>query len=82
MWLLYGGLTSTSQGSILVSTSRLTSYNPMEPIFQTMPPLPQPDWALLSEPNYSYQTQEQSKKRQEEFTISLHHAKVLLTICE
>ena len=56
----------------------------MEPVFQKMPTLPQPDWTLLNnpEPDYNHQTREQSKHREKQLTESLHHARVLLAIHE
>ncbi|KZP24924.1 hypothetical protein FIBSPDRAFT_856278, partial [Athelia psychrophila] len=48
MRLLYGTLATTSSGSLLVSKARLPSnYTPHQPVFETLPPLPQPEWSVL-----------------------------------
>ena len=75
MQILHGTLGSTSSGSLLLSTPRLTSYNPANPTLQSLPPLPQPDWSLLnqSEPD-SHQTREMVLARLKLLTESLRKA--------
>ncbi|KAI0245230.1 hypothetical protein BJV78DRAFT_1082449, partial [Lactifluus subvellereus] len=79
MHILYSQLGSTSRGSMLLSTPWLTSYNPMEPVLQTMPALPQPDWSLLDDPHpSSNQTQQESIRKQEALTESLRRTQHLI----
>ena len=79
MRMLHGALGSTSSGSLLLSTPRLTSYNPANPTLQSLPPLPQPDWSLLNqlEPDL-HQTREMALARQKSLTESLHNARTTI----
>jgi DDE superfamily endonuclease len=71
--MLYSALSSTSSGSLLISNVKMTSsYKIPEPVLETVPDLPQPNWALLRSSNPGiYQSREALEQRNRELVESL-----------
>jgi hypothetical protein len=73
---MYGGLASTSTGSLLLSEACLTSSYPVHPpILDTLPELPKPDWSVLEgQPSLSYESRDSLKRKIESLTTQLEHS--------
>ena len=71
--MLYNALASTSSGSLLVLKAKMTSsYKIPQPVLETVPDLPQPDWDLLggADPR-AYQSREALERQNHKLTDSL-----------
>jgi hypothetical protein len=78
--LMYGGLGSTSTGSLLLSKARLTSsYSIHPPVLETLPKLPQPDWSLLeAQPSSGYESRDSLERKITALTTGLHRSRDII----
>ena len=78
--MLYGALASTSSGSMLVSKVKMTSsYKIPGPVLKTVPDLPRPDWALLSDSHPgTYQSRETLEQQNRQLTDSLARSRDII----
>ena len=79
MWLLYSAMASTSSGSYLISKTPVTvaqaSHFVNPPVIKKPPPMPEPDWLLLtSENNIQHLSRAQLEEQQERLIKSLRAA--------
>ena len=77
---MYGGLASTSTGSLLLSKTCLTSSYPIHPhVLDALPELPQPDWSLLEGwPSSSYESRGSLESKIGSLTMQLKHSRDII----
>ena len=77
---MYGGLASTSTGSLLLSKTHLTSSYPIHPpVLNALPELPQPDWSLLEGwPSSSYESRGSLESKIGSLTMQLERSRDII----